>query len=327
MPNTVVDAEIITSSVQRACRAPSVHNSQPWHWVADNAAVHLFREPCSILPSTDRSGHEALISCGAVLDHFRAEMAAAGWTAHVDRFPNPNNLDHLASIEFTPITFITDAHRHRAEAIVRRRTDRLPFAPPPDWESFEPALRSTIDENVAHLDVLADDARPQLAQASRLTESLRQYDSSYHAELNWWTGWFDTSTGVPRSSLISPSEQKRVDVGRAFPTTGHDERRTNIGKDQSKILVLSTDNDSRSDALGCGEVLSTTLLECTMAGMSTCTLTHVTELAASRNIIGGLIDREALPQVLIRVGVVPVLEQLPPPTPRRPLSEVLEFRG
>ena len=197
-------------------------------------------------------------------------------------------------------------------------------------------MRSIIDGNVAYLDVLSDDARPQLAEASKFTESLRLYDMSYQAELDWWAGWFPTAKGIPRSSLVSVTESqrvdvgrafpKRVDVGRAFPISAHIERRPSIHKDYSKVLVLSTQEDSRNDALVCGEVLSTVLLECTMAGMATCPLTHMTELAASRNIIGNLIEREAFPQVLIRVGVAPVLEQLPPATPRRPLSDVLELR-
>lgn len=39
----------------------------------------------------------------------------------------------------------------------------------------------------------------------------------------------------------------------------------------------------------------------------------------------GLIDRLNQPQVLIRVGVAPPMEVLPPPTPRHPLDEVLEI--
>src|SRR6202051_2727145 len=101
MPKTMVNTEVIKSALQLACRAPSLHNSQPWRWVADHAAVHLFLDRNSILYSADRLGREALISCGAVLDHFRVAMAAADWTANVDRFPNPNNLDHLASIDFS----------------------------------------------------------------------------------------------------------------------------------------------------------------------------------------------------------------------------------
>ena len=33
MPQAVLDVEVVKRAVQLACRAPSVHNSQPWHWV------------------------------------------------------------------------------------------------------------------------------------------------------------------------------------------------------------------------------------------------------------------------------------------------------
>ena len=41
----------------------------------------------------------------------------------------------------------------------------------------------------------------------------------------------------------------------------------------------------RWNVLRCGEALSAVLLECTVAGMATCTLTHMTEIAQSRDII------------------------------------------
>ena len=91
MPATMVDAEVIRNAVRLACRAPSLHNSQPWRWVAEGATVQLFPDKDRVVYSTDHSGREALIGCGAVLDHFRVAMAAAGCTANVDRFPNPNN--------------------------------------------------------------------------------------------------------------------------------------------------------------------------------------------------------------------------------------------
>jgi hypothetical protein len=326
MPDTMVDTEVIKDAVRLACRAPSLHNSQPWRWVADGSGLHLFVDTSRAMYSTDRSGREAIISCGAVLDHLRVTMAAAGWRTNVDRFPDPNHRDHVASIDFVPMDYVTDAHRRLADAVLLRRTDRLPMAAPPDWESLERVLRAVVDDDVAHLDVIGDDDRPQLAEASMLTESLRLYDTSYHAELNWWTAPFETIDGIPHSSLVSAAESERVDVGRTFPVTSHSERRPSIHEDRSVVLVLSTEGDTREDALGCGEMLSRVLLDCTLAGMATCTLTHLTEVAASRHIISTLIGRTAWPQVLIRVGVAPVLEQLPPPTPRRPIDDVLSFR-
>ena len=74
------------------------------------------------------------------------------------------------------------------------------------------------------------------------------------------------------------TERHRVDVGREFPVRGHQDRRPEVKADWSKILVLSTPDDTRTDVLRCGEVLSAVLLECTTAFMATCTLTHLIEL-------------------------------------------------
>ena len=313
MRDTMVSTEVIKNAVQLACRAPSLHNSQPWHWVVEGSTVHLHRDKDRSLRSTDHSGRETLLGCGAVLDHFRVAMAAAGWTAHVDRFPNPNNHLHLASIDFTPMELVTDGHRRRADAVLTRRTDRLPFDGLPNWPSVESQLRGAVTSDAVRLDVIADELRPELAQASQLTESLRLYDSYYHAELGWWTGHFETREGIPRSSLVSASEGDRVDVGRNFPVAAAGDRRIGVDHDHSTILVLSTyDNESLS-VLQCGEMLSAVLLEATMAGLATCTLTHITELEASRHIVATLIDQTTTPQVLVRVGLVSELEGLPPP--------------
>ncbi|BBY82312.1 NAD(P)H nitroreductase [Mycolicibacterium pulveris] len=322
-----VDPGTIANAVQLACRAPSLHNSQPWRWVAEGSELQLFADPSRNVRSTDESGRETLLSCGAVLDHLRVAMAAAGWATFVSRFPNPNNRLHLASIDFGPMDFVTEGHRRRANAILLRRTDRLPFAAPPDWETLEPHLRNVVNCEAARLDVIADEARPKLAEASKLTEALRQYDSSYHAELEWWTAGFETTEGIPRSSLVSASEADRVDVARRFPVTQNRDRRAGVDQDRSRILALSTYDESRDSVLRCGERLSAVLLEATMAGMATCPLTHITEDPESRQMVAELIGQDATPQVLVRVGLAPSIDDVPPPTPRRPLEEVLEIRS
>ena len=324
MPTTGLHADTLQDAVELACRAPSFHNSQPWRWVLGHGRLHLFIDPDRIV-DTDKSGRETLISCGAVLDHLRVAAAAAGWTATVERYPNPDDPTLLAAIDFTPLTLVTDAHRRRADAILRRRTDRLPFAAPPDWESFDATLRDAIGDSGALLDVLTDDVRPQVAEASQLSEALRMYDSPYHAELAWWTAPFAAYDGIPPTSLVSAEESDRVDVGRSFPVINHQDRRQDLPEDHSKIVILSVAEDIRANVLRCGEALSAVLLECTMAGLASCTLTHVIEVAASRDVITSLIA-QPYPQVVIRVGVAPAGDDVPPPTPRRPVADVLHFR-
>lgn len=325
MSRSVVPSGVMSDAVHLACRAPSFHNSQPWRFVAEGAGVLQLYLDSDRLVATDASGRQAVISCGAVLDHLRVAMAAAGWAANVDYYPNPNDMTHLASVDFVPMSFVTDGHRRRAEAILTRRTDRLPFAEPTAWSEFEPLLRRAVDDDLAHLDVLSDDSRGRLAKASDLSEALRLYDSRYHAELDWWTGPFATLDGIPHSALVSAAESDRVDIGRSFPVTHHRERRLQVSEDHSKVLVLSALGDTRRDLLTCGEALSVALLEATMSGLATCPLTQLTEVQAARDVVSALTGRP-LPQVLIRVGLVPAMEDVPPPTPRRPLSDVLTWQ-
>lgn len=326
MTATGIDIQALGKVVQLACRAPSVHNSQPWHLVAEEGRLRLFLAPHRIPHATDMSGRESAISCGALLDHIGVAAAAAGWKSQIAHFPNPNDLDHLATVDFYPLKVLGESDRVRAEAILARRTDRLPFAAPVGWEFIEPLLRDAVAPDSATFFVLPDSARPELAQASRLTESLRRYDDSYNDELQWWTGPLETSDGIPYSALPSTSERNRVDVRRDFPSEEHPDRRLEVDRDRSVIVVLSTDGDGRREALRCGEALSALLLEATMAGLATCTLTHLVELPDSRAVVRALTGGDGDPQVLIRIGQVPAPADAPPATPRRPLADVLEIR-
>lgn len=327
MTPTMVDTKVLTRAVELACRAPSLHNSQPWRWVVGGPTVDLFADPHRMVPSADSSGRESIISCGAVLDHFRVAMAAEGWGTIVDEFPNPNNLDHLSSVDFVSAGYVATARRDRAAAILRRRTDRRPFGAPRRWASFEPLLRSAFDGDLAGLDVLAGDALPRLVEASRLNEAMRRYDDVYHHELSWWTAPDRHDEGIPEAALVKGAQSRTVEINRRFPADAHARPSSAGPNDQAEILVLSTPGDTRADAFRCGQALSAILLECAMAGLATCTVTHVTELQASRDMIRELIaDPEAVPQVLIRVGTALAGKGGPEPTPRRPMRDVLEMR-
>src|SRR5260370_32389126 len=107
MSTTTMTKDLLERAVALACRAPSYHNSQPWRGGADRNGLHLFLDPRRIVES-DVTKRQALIRCGAALDHLRVAAAAAGWKAIINRFPDPENIDHLASIDFTEMTEGTD---------------------------------------------------------------------------------------------------------------------------------------------------------------------------------------------------------------------------
>ena len=198
MQQSTPDAEVIRNALKLACRAPSIHNSQPWHWMLDGPELRLFVDRSRWVVIADSSGREAIMSCGTTLDHLRVAMAASGWQSTVDRFPDPNNHDHLATVRFRPNEFVSKFQNKRAEAILQRRTDRLPFRPPNFWAWCMPDLRSTVgDSGTVVIDILPDEVRPQLASASLSTKIVRCDDPNYQAELQWWTAPFTLSTGIP----------------------------------------------------------------------------------------------------------------------------------
>ena len=322
--DTISTAEL-AATVELACRAPSLHNSQPWRWIFENGTLHLFADHARVGRHTDATGREVILSCGAALDHLQVAAATAGWQVTVERYPNPHDHDHLASVVFHRAESAGEHEHVLGEAISSRRTDRLAFAAPQPWAEVEQQLRTVLRGTVAYLDVIDDDGRPALADASRRSEEHRRGDASYRYELLWWTGHSGTEDGVPSSALPSPAEASHVDVARDFPAYGSGDRRPQVDRDHSNILVLSTYDDSRDNTLRCGEALSRVLLECTAAGFATCTLTHMIELHASREMVRRLTGRRAEPQVLIRVGRAPEISPPPVRTPRRPLADVLHL--
>lgn len=325
-PHHTVSANELSALLELACRAPSLHNSQPWRWTLEAGVLHLFADHSRVGHHTDITGREVILSCGAVLDHLQVAAAAAGWRVDVDRRPDRHDHNHLASMVFHRAESVSVHEHDLGDAITHRHTDRLAFKAPEPWPELEERLRATLNGTVADLDVVDDNGRPALADASRRSEAHRRNDASYRYELLWWTGHSHVEDGVPQSTLASSEEASRVDVARDFPVYQAGDRRPEIDRDHSKILVLSTYDDSLDNTLRCGEVLSRVLLECTAMGFATCTLTHMMELHASREEIRRITGQRAEPQMLIRVGSPLKAISAGARTPRRPLNEVFEIR-
>ena len=51
----------IRELVELACRAPSVHNTQPWRWCTDGQVLHLYADRSRQLQATDPEGRDLLL--------------------------------------------------------------------------------------------------------------------------------------------------------------------------------------------------------------------------------------------------------------------------
>ncbi|QBJ94620.1 hypothetical protein ERC79_00520 [Rhodococcus sp. ABRD24] len=296
--------DVIRGAVEIACRAPSLHNSQPWLWTYARGALELYADRARSLAVTDPLGRQMLISCGAVLHHCVVAASGFGSDVTVERFPDPQDPMHLATLNFAPSRQTPDAVPDSRMASLRgaiadRRTDRRPFDAP------ESAGLAGLDAGLglfaSSLTLLGDDGAARLAEASRHSASVRRYDAAYRTELFWWTGHSLPDEGVPPSARPAG---RAVPTGREFPSGTL--KSDAPGPDRAALAVISTEADTRLDWLRSGEALSQVLLDATARGLRTCPLTHLTEVAASRAMVRDAAaargERFRFPQTVVRIG-------------------------
>jgi nitroreductase len=317
------DLETILAALDVACRAPSVHNTQPWRWAIAEHSVHLFADASRRLPVVDPDGREMTISCGAALHHARVAFRALGWQPRVHRLPNPADRDHLAAIEFTPLPQVDQQTLAMVSASAARRTDRRPFlnAPVPA-ELLEQVASAAVEDNVRVTIVTDPVRRRQMILALAHADVAQRADSLYQDELLEWTHRHTHShQGILAGSVAASGPLPHGIPGRDFGT-GDLESPPAVA-DGATLCVLSTSTDEPLDWLRTGEALSAVLLAATTAELGSCALSQVTETRVTRD-LARLVTPNGIgePQVAVRIGWPATAEFPGPTTPRRPLADV-----
>jgi nitroreductase len=330
-PVSLPDEATLLRAVQAAVRAPSVYNSQPWRWRVDRkAGIDLFADRDRHLITIDSGGRDLLLSCGAALAHLVVALAGLGLSAQVDRFPDPEDSDHLARVrptEATPTeTQVADLAR-LAPAILLRRTDRRRFAAAP----VDPHLLDTL---VTHADRCGADlyvvtgatARTRLIETIARSASLQRQQAGYGAELARWTGRYSAAADGIESSTIAAGIDLPGDVPMRRFTAGRLRQPTHSLEhaDASVLMVLSARSDDRLGTLRGGEAVGAVLLAATGMGLATTPLSQPLEVARTRDWVSEhLVGAAVFPQLVIRVGWPDEHAAALPPTLRRGADHVL----
>jgi nitroreductase len=314
--------------VELATRAPSVHNTQPWYWCIDGQRLSLFADFSRQLQYADPDGRDLLISCGAALHHLRVAAAASGWRAQVRRMPNPANDAQLATVSFSPAQ-ATSQDRAGLDQLTNRRTDRRRATSwPVSREHLDPLLAQGPPAGVTIMAVVSHQAHQELLQILAEAELSQREDPRYVDEMIRWTGRED-GAGIPDSSLLrrGPTSGAEQTPSR-FPSGTLPDHPPDHDTVESPLLVICTSSDDTASRLRAGEALGAVLLHATADGLLTVPLSQAVEVDRTRHLLQDeLLDDAACPQVLVRVGWPPRTGEPVPPTPRRPVDEVLADVG
>ncbi|MGH8824788.1 MAG: Acg family FMN-binding oxidoreductase [Jiangellaceae bacterium] len=313
----------VEKAVRAATLAPSVLNIQPWRFVARGDAIEMHRDPDRALPVTDTGNRALTVSCGAALFNLRLAVAHLIGHPEVDMLPDPTRPTLLAVVRAGDGSEPTPAESRLYAAIGDRRSSRVPFVDQPLPVETIVRLENAAAAEGATLRFLNAYEAADVSRLVHQADLVQRADADIRAEVGRWTGRRPGAVdGIPDVSLgpkaKDPSSLVR-DFALGLPVEGRD--RAAFEHDPA-LAVLLSDHDGPADWLQAGQALERLWLEATVNGVGVSLLTQPLEMPGMRWLARPAAAGTFWPQALIRLGV-PIGKT--PPTPRRPLADVLTF--
>ncbi len=306
--------------LEAGCRAPSLHNAQPWAFrvTANRLELHLDRK--RLLPTSDPAQRETRIGCGAAVFNLRLALTKVGVAPRVNVFPDGES-GPLAVFEQQGSAVISPELADLERAITVRRTNRKPFFSAEVPTGHQHILTQAAEAERCLLHMITDPAGlAHIRQQAMIAHRVQLEDPAWVAEWNAWTRRVDTDDGVPIAAAgPAPAPQDKWTL-RDFGKPGQPERVD--GKDfeeQPLIAVLATHADTAVNQVHAGEALERVLLAATGLGMSASFMSQLVEVHSAETQLRTLIGGYSFPQVVLRIG----FGNPTPATPRRRVEDCM----
>jgi hypothetical protein len=274
--------------------------------------------------AADPDGRNLVLSCGAALHHLQVVANALGRTVRVHRMPDPDNPWHLATASLlpSPVGAGTDLS---LETVRRRRTDRRRFTswPVPDGRLNRLAAEGSLwGAQVFPVRDLA--VRREILALAYEADRTQRADPAVQAEADRWRDRPDE--GVPSDHV--PTANSAVDeidrLARRFPGGTLPDPALEPESTIGGLLVICTWRDDVESRLRAGEAMSALWLRATQDRMAVLPLSQLFEVEPTRTAVrDGILGGLAVPHLLLRVGWPGTAAETLPPTPRRPVDQLL----
>jgi len=299
--------------VASATRAPSSHNTQPWVFRTTGTTIELYADQDRRLPVNDPHDRELRISCGAALETLAVAAAAAGWHPAVAVLPDGEG-PLLARVSLQPAGPVA---ADLSPAVGLRATIRGPFGDDPVDRAVVDRARRAAGAAGVWVAPLDQDERRELARLVEEGDRLQFGDRAWREELAAWMRPRRRRDGLGVPLLGAPLTRfvvRNLDLG---ARVGRQDR--HLTETAPVLLVLSTDRDDPEAWVEAGRALQRLLLTAAAVGVQAGYLNQPCQVEQLRPRLSELVA-QPFPQVVLRMGH-PARRR--PPSPRRPLDEVL----
>jgi len=326
-----MDQQVLHDIVEKAARAPSIHNTQPWRFVAHDDVIELWTDPNRGLAVLDPTGRARHLSCGAALLHARIAAEAAGHPADVVLAPDGTQPEHLADLR---LASASSARPHDlADAISTRRTQREAFTSKPLSQDVVEALRRAAEAEGCWLRVVdSSDDETAVAVLLAHADDVERADPAYREELRRWTGQGESAPdGVPPSAVPGTDPSRRGSNFRLRDFVADRDRSSDESDDPPEVerplvALLGTRDDDVASWIAAGQGLGRLLLTATSMGVAASPMTQPLEVPQTRARLATELGVVGHPQMLLRLGyAADDATSTGAPSPRRAVEEVLEI--
>ena len=310
-----------------AVLAPSGHNTQPWLFKIVDDTVELYGDRSRALAVVDPDDRELIISCGAALFHLKIAIRYFGFQEIVEVLPDGNNPDLLARIGIGSERLVSEEEHSLFHAILKRRTNRLPFAEQPFAKSLLSELQLAASSPHTQLQIIPEESREAVIDLIAEGDRRQMSNPRFRQELAQWirSGKSSRHDGIP---AYAQGMDERLDS--IAPLISFTIRSFDLGKSQSAkdrklatqapiLVLLKSQQDTPQDWLATGEALGHLLLKARVDDIWASFFNQPIETSELRSRLKAILLQNGYPQILLRLGY----GQDTKPTPRRPVDEVL----
>ncbi|WP_405539738.1 hypothetical protein OG787_47480 [Streptomyces sp. NBC_00075] len=330
MRSTSFDAVTLETCVAAASAAPSILNTQPWHFQVDpGTPVFQVRAASERgLRRLDPTGRALHVSVGACVLNLRVAMAHFGRSPDTRLLPCPGDPELLAVVRSTgPVAQDgADGQADLYEAIRHRHSSRTPFSGAPLSPSLNAALADAAASEGARLVLPPPEETGRLLRLTAEAEQRNRLDADRAMESRRWVRhdpYESADVGLTRSGL-GPQDARELLPMRDFTAQPHRERLLARDFEVTPVLaLLSTEHDRRVDWLRAGQALERVLLVATTLGLRTSLLHQAMEWPDLRGALAPSPDRTGHAQMLIRLGY----GTAGPESPRRGARKLIDVRS
>lgn len=317
-----ITPELAQDLIVTAGRAPSLHNSQPWQFRLDGAALEMRVDPQRALRISDPTARELVISCGAALYNLRIALRGKGLNPLVELLPDRDEPLLLARITASPGPGPTPEESRLVAAVTHRHTHRQGFTAAPLAATLVSRLESDVEAEGARLVWVDDRDRVRsVVQIALLADQVQAGSAEWQAEMARWV----TSLGhgrrdgipieaIPPSPPLPATDRLpiRSFVAGPLPQTKDDRPRA-----AGRIAVLTTAGDALNDWLLAGQALERMLADAAAHWVFATYATAPLEVPSLRQAVRDALLMRDHPQMMIELGHAGSAQT----TPRLPLGE------